>query len=118
MDTLLFIYNADNGFGNALLDFGRKYIQPSSYDCQLCMLSYGPLGVKKEWEQFIGTLPFKTVFLHRNEFLEQYTHIDVSLPAVVQLKENNGYRILIDATEFKRIDSLESLIDKIIQVTK
>jgi len=59
---LLFIYNADSGIANALIDQGKKYLTPSEYACQLCMVSYGPLGMRKDWKKFVKRLPYEIVF--------------------------------------------------------
>lgn len=63
---IIFVYNADGGIGNALLDYGKKYIQPDKYDCQLCMVTYGALGMKKDWKIFTSSLSYQVKFLHRD----------------------------------------------------
>jgi len=108
--TLLFVYNANSGPGNALLDYGKKYLAPSKYDCQLCMLSYGPFGMKKEWRQFTSDLPYLTEFLHKDELKNGYPDVDVELPAIVLVdKSNKKPEILISSHQFSRITGLSGL---------
>ena len=106
---LLFAYNADSGLGNALVDYGKKYLQPSKYDCQLCMVTYGPFGMKSDWKKFVKTLPAPAVFLHKDELRDKYPAIDIALPAVVTVKAGKLDRVLLDRSEFQNISSLDDL---------
>lgn len=105
---LLFVYNADSGVANQLIDYGKKYIAPSKFDCQLCMVSYGAFGMKRDWKKFIGLLPFRTVFLHRDEFEKTYPNNKFSYPAVIQ-KYGSKMKLLITSQDFDSIKDLETL---------
>ena len=37
---LIFIYNAKSGIVNEFLDFAHKIASPSTYNCNLCAISY------------------------------------------------------------------------------
>ncbi len=113
---LLFIYNANSGAMNGLLDYGKKYLNPSEYDCQLCMLSYGPFGMKKDWKKFTSSLPYPVNFLHIDELKSQYSFIKTNFPALVLLSENQQYSVLIDSNEFKDIQTLDDLKKKVVTV--
>jgi len=106
--NIIFVYNAKSGIANALLDYGKKYIQPDKYDCQLCMVTYGVFGMKKDWKDFVKSLPYPTRFLHKDEFLKQYDNTDITFPTVL-LSENRQLRVLISAKDFADIKTLESL---------
>lgn len=108
MKQLLFIYNADSGKGNALLDYGKKYITPNRYDCQLCMVSYGPFGMKQDWKSFVADLPLDVVFLHRNEYTQKYPKSDISLPALIY-EADDQHQVLMQADDFDTINSLDDL---------
>lgn len=113
---ILFIYNADSGFGNMLLDYGKKYISPETYECNLCMVTYGAFGMKREWKAFVQQLPYDVVFLHRDELRSAYPFIKVSYPAAVIVNEKtNTYETLINAKEFDTISSLSMLQEKILK---
>lgn len=107
-DTLLFIYNAESGLANALLDYGKKYVAPSKYDCQLCMLSYGPFGIKQDWKKFTKELPYNVKFLHKDELNAQYPDVKTTFPAVVRI-QNNTSKTLLNGKDFKAIQSLDEL---------
>ncbi|MDX1335126.1 MAG: hypothetical protein R3312_05025, partial [Gammaproteobacteria bacterium] len=83
---LLFVYNADSGLFNTLGDIGHKIFSPETYSCNLCAISHGYFSEKKEWRQFIESLPVSCEFLHRDEFLRIYPHIQSDLPAVFRLE--------------------------------
>ena len=105
---IIFVYNAESGIANALLDYGKKYIQPDKYDCQLCMVTYGALGMKKDWKGFVKSLPYPTRFLHKDEFLKQYRNKEITFPTVL-LQKDNQLKVLLGAKDFANINNLESL---------
>lgn len=108
--TLLFVYNADSGMINGLIDMGRKYLQPKKYECQLCMVTYGLFGKKKEWRAFVDMLPYRVEFLHRDELTQKQISWlkSQSLPAVLRLSKSKS-EVLINGDEFRDIDSLAAL---------
>lgn len=111
MNKLIFVYNANSGLGNALLDYGKKYVQPQKYDCQLCMVTYGPFGMKKDWREFVRLLPYDVYFLHKNEYEKKYPENKITYPAVLEIK---GHDVLvkIKTEEFDSIKSLDDLMQK------
>jgi hypothetical protein len=78
---LLFVYNADSGVLNALKDLWIKTVTPERYDCQLCAVTYGLTGMKREWREFVKHLGTPVEFLHRDELVARYGPTDVTLPA-------------------------------------
>lgn len=63
---VVFVYNADAGLANALLDWGHKIISPATYACSLCGVTYGHLGMKREWRDFIASLGADVQFTYRD----------------------------------------------------
>ncbi len=104
---IIFVYNANGGAYNSLLDYGKKYITPSKYDCELCMVSYGPFGMKKDWKQFTQKLGSPVVFLHKDEFAKRYT-VKTSYPAMIK-RTNGKYKVLLDKKDFQKIKTLDDL---------
>lgn len=49
---LIFVYNAESGKLNALLDIAHKVIKPETYQCFLCALTHDALSEKKAWSDF------------------------------------------------------------------
>ena len=61
---LIFVYNAKRGIDNKVLDFLHKSLSPSTYQCELCAMTYVHLSMKKEWKSFIESLPISVMFYY------------------------------------------------------
>lgn len=112
MSDLLFVYNADSGLANALLDTGRRIFKPDEYPCSLCKVTYGPFGMKRDWKRFTDGLPYKTQFLHKDELPAKYQMVQLKFPCVLLVKESEIVT-LVSASEFAGIKDLDSLIDTV-----
>lgn len=88
--ALVFVYNANSGLLNALLDLGHKVVSPRTYPCRLCALTYGGLGMRREWREFTEQLGRPVAFLHADELADRYGLTGVALPAVF---EERGSRL-------------------------
>ena len=109
LNQLLFVYNADSSVFAQVSDYAHKLIFPQTYQCSLCKITYGNLGMKKEWKVFIEQLPYKAIFLHRDEFFSQYPKLkDETLPAVFQLK-NGTLSELVTSKEINQRKTIEEL---------
>ena len=107
---LIFIYNADSGLINALLDYGKKYIQPDKYECQLCAVTYGPFGMKNDWKKFFKQLHTDVEFLHRDEYVAAHPDSTIDqYPTMLGIDNAGEHKILISKTDFEKIKSLEDL---------
>lgn len=109
--TLLFIYNANSGTLNGLIDLMHKSISPKTYACDLCTITYDVKGMLPTWKAYINTLPYKILFLHKDELKKEYPFITTALPAIL-LWHNTAFQILISRNDFKEIKSLDMLIQK------
>ena len=107
-EELVFVYNADSGIFNALMDSLHKIFSPSTYDCNLCAITYSAVRMKREWKSFIDGLPVPVHFLHKDELKKQFNRDDLSLPSVLVLRENS-LEVLIEAREINQVWSLEQL---------
>ena len=107
MEKLLFVYNADSTLPAAVKDFFIKLIAPRRYACNLCMVTYGVLRMKREWKDFIESSPREADFLHRDEFRDRY-HDDTPLPAAFWL-DGETPRLLISAEEMNRLHTVSEL---------
>ena len=105
-DELIFVYNANSSLFSTVTDFAHKILSPSTYQCQLCALTYGNFTMKQEWKSFIESLSLTTSFLHNDEFEKQYK-MNAALPAVF-LSKANSINELITKQE---IESCQSLAD-------
>ncbi len=106
---LVFIYNADSGFLNAVLDSVRKTVSPSSYPCSLCAITYGLVRMEPVWKRYLDQLPIKTIFLHRDEVSAVYPEMQLQLPTIL-LDRDDVIKILVAAPELDQMKSVDTLI--------
>jgi len=108
---LIFVYNANSGVVNSLLDAAHKLISPTSYKCDLCTLTFGAATVKAEWKNFVKDLPVSTEFLHIDEFNKKYPSLigKYEFPIVLMQKEEN-YQVFITSQEFSGYQDLGALM--------
>ncbi|MGB7873936.1 MAG: hypothetical protein WBL25_06095 [Anaerolineales bacterium] len=108
MDKLIFVYNADSGILNSLKDWMHKFISPETYACSLCALTYGNLGMRRPWREFIKELGYEVEFLHRDELAEPYGIQDALLPAAF-IQQNGKLRLWIKSETMEACESLDDL---------
>ncbi len=106
--AVVFIYNADGGLFSALSDVAHRSFSPKTYQCNLCKITYGLLGMRKEWKRYLEELGEELEFLHRDELAGRFPDLTVSLPAVV-LAEGNSARVLVEASAINACSSVEDL---------
>ncbi|MHB8741800.1 MAG: hypothetical protein ACYC9L_01630 [Sulfuricaulis sp.] len=106
--TLVFVYNADSGLANTLLDICHKIVSPQTYNCNLCLLTHATLNMRREWKEFVEQLGVSVEFLHRDELSRQYEIHDVALPAVFR-KTDGRLQELIDRDQIDDCHSLDEL---------
>lgn len=109
---LLFVYNADSGFGNILRDTLIKIFRPESYPCNLCRITYGNFGMKRAWRSFIETSGLHARFVHRDEFHAEFPGLDPALPTLL-IRNGKSVSILITAKEMNAIRNIPELIRRI-----
>ncbi len=107
---LVFVYNADSGFINTLIDIGHKAISPQTYECNLCGLTFGLIGEHKQWKKFREESNTEMEFLHRDEF-EPKSARKFEYPVI--LKENNDLSVMISQAELNEIQTLDELISQV-----
>jgi len=105
---LIFVYNADGGIFNRLSDAAHKIISPATYACNLCAITHGNFGMKKEWKTFLETLNAAPEFLHADEFERKYRNGKIELPAIFKL-ENGGVILLVNAQTINECRSIGDL---------
>jgi len=114
--NLIFVYNADSGVFNTLSDIAHKLFSPSTYQCNLCNLTHGYFQAHEEWTTFLDDLDAEIEFLHRNEFIQQYSlnqNIkDAELPAIF-VKNKNELKLWIDKKVINEMSSTDDLMETI-----
>ncbi len=107
---LVFVYNAGSDFFSSLTDFAHKLLSPSTYQCQLCALTYDNFSMNKEWKTYIENLDVKVVFLYKDEFTDKYK-IQAELPAVYI--DENGLEEFLSKASIEQSKTLQELKDLI-----
>lgn len=72
LQELWFVYNADSGLGNTLLDGAHKVLSPATYACKLCQLTHGAFTERKAWKDFRQSHTLPMHFLHKDEFRKEF----------------------------------------------
>lgn len=103
---LIFVYNADSGAVNTLLDSAHKILSPSTYQCQLCQLTYGVFKENEAWKDFRQALSEEVVFLHRDEFEQQYPD-RFSYPVLLRVGEGKLKELLPAETINTATDTMD-----------
>jgi len=104
---LIFVYNADSGMLNKLIDIGHKIVSPETYSCNLCNLTFGNFSENQKWKEFRENSEIDMEFLHRDEFKEKYG-IEIPCPAI--LKGGNPPEIAIPKEKLEEFKNLDELI--------
>ena len=106
--VLVFVYNADSGLVNTLLDIGHKIVSPQTYSCNLCAITHSTFKMRDEWKQFVEQLGCPVEFLHRDELKNKYGLEGIPLPVIFR-KTDAGLREFIGCEEINRCHSLAEL---------
>jgi hypothetical protein len=112
---LIFVYNANGGLLNSLLDAGHKMLSPDTYACSLCALTYGSFTERAEWKEFRESSANQFTFLHKDEFESRFEG-EFSYPVV--LRNGDPMEPLVSTEEINALGSLEHLIDIISERTR
>lgn len=105
---VIFVYNANSGLASVVKDFWKKILRPSSYDCNLCMQTFGIFGVKKDWKKFIQDLNIETEFLHKDEFEKKFEITNANYPSAY-IENNGNLSLFITVEEMNTVKSLEEM---------
>ena len=107
---LIFVYNADSGLMNTLMDIGHKAISPQTYECNLCGLTFGLFTEHQQWKEFRKASDKDMEFLHRDEFEQKYGR-QFEYPVI--LKQDEDLKVAISKAELNKIKTLDELISQV-----
>ena len=110
-NKLTFVYNADSSVFAQVSDAIKKITTPDKYQCNLCMVTYGAVSMKDEWKEFLDTLPFEKLFLHRDEFHKKFPELEnIELP-IVLISNSKKPEVLLSAKNINDQKNLQELIN-------
>jgi hypothetical protein len=110
---LIFVYAADSGAVNTLLDIAHKVVSPKTYSCNLCGLTHGIFRQREEWKGFLEKVPVPCEFLHRDELARKYPDVKAELPVIFVTGEEGTLSVLMSAAEINRCKTTAELIAEI-----
>ena len=109
---IVFVYNADGTISGKAKDLVHRIVRPSTYDCQLCAVTFGFAGLKSKWRDFILSIDATVAFLHRDELGDDHSSIvGHGLPGAWQRTGGGAWQVLIDSPTMRSCDSLDELIE-------
>ena len=106
---LIFIYNAKSGLVNQFLDFSHKIVSPSTYNCNLCAISYGNFLMKKKWSNYISSLPVKSTFTYKDK-VSKYGYDNIELPSII-FRNDSRSGVIISNDKINNLKNIEQLIE-------
>jgi hypothetical protein len=107
-DRLIFVYNADGGIAQGILDSVHKTLSPSTYACSLCALTYGAFTMDRRWRAWLKVLPMPAIFYHKDDT----PYRDFALP-VVLAERGGAVDILVSADRLNQLDDVDALVAEI-----
>ncbi|MFT5751682.1 MAG: hypothetical protein ACI828_001420 [Flavobacteriales bacterium] len=112
---LIFVYNAQSGKINALLDAAHKVVSPSTYRCALCALTFGSFRENEVWKDFRERSKVPMEFYHKDEFKKAFASkwLPKYIYPILLVQNENGLEIGISAERFTEIDTLDMLVDTV-----
>lgn len=115
LQKLIFVYNADSGLRNLIVDSAHKILSPSTYECNLCEITFGAFTENSVWKKFRSKSNVEMEFLHKDEFRKQYASKfghKFTFPIVIAETEND-LEVLINTEEVNALSDVKQLIDLI-----
>ncbi|MEO9746092.1 MAG: hypothetical protein ABJF89_10355 [Parasphingorhabdus sp.] len=115
IDSLIIVYNADEGWASSLMDAVHKIVRPETYACSLCMISYGAVSMRKPWRKYLDGLPHDVQFYHRQDFSRAYPPErfpivkTLDLPAIM-VDVAGDLQILLSSDQLALLADVEDLI--------
>lgn len=115
LQKLIFIYNADAGLQNMIMDSAHKIFSPDTYECSLCNITYGVFTENSVWKKFRKATDIKMEFLHKDEFAKTYASkfgYKFTFPIVLHESEK-GLEVFVKTEELDKLENSEELIQLI-----
>jgi len=106
---LIFIYNAKSGIVNEFLDFAHKIVSPSTYNCNLCAISYGNFTMKKKWSDYISSLPVRSTFTYKDK-VSEYGYDNIKLPSII-FQDKSKSKVIVLSEEINKLKKIDQLIN-------
>lgn len=113
--ALIFVYNANAGVNNSLLDSVHKILSPKTYECRLCELTFGIVSENRKWKKFRKESDIEMIFFHKDEYKRKFKSKFEKLYdlPVILYQDNYDLSLMIGKDELNQIEDVDTLIHKI-----
>ncbi len=106
---LVLVYNAEAGIAAGILDSVHKVVSPGTYPCSLCAVTYGLVGMRREWRDWLASLAIPAVFHHRRDFRAAWpAAADWPLP-LVALARGDRLQLLLGEAALAALPDIAAL---------
>jgi len=112
MSKLLFVYNANSGIDNMVLDVVLKLFRPETYACNLCAITYNTFSENKKWKAFRQQNIVEMDFLHTDEFEAKYKDSLFTYPIILK-EDNNTLQPFLKTNTINKLKTVDDLINAI-----
>jgi len=97
------------------MDGAHKIVSPSTYDCNLCAITFGKFTEDELWKAFRENTAVTMEFLYKDKFLQKYDTSNLqplSFPAIL-LETATNLELSISSEILNEMTSSEALIKEI-----
>ncbi|MEP3998910.1 MAG: hypothetical protein ABJM12_00795 [Ekhidna sp.] len=99
-----------------MLDFAHKILNPATYDCKLCSLTFGNFTENKQWKTFRESLlaiGYELEFLHKDEFLKNYQSKfgHAFTYPIILVETQYELEVLLSTEKLNAMETVEELVD-------
>lgn len=115
MEKLIFVYNADSGWHNSVMDSLHKVVSPKTYACSLCAITFGVFLENEIWKNFREKSAIEMEFLHKDEFVKKnnaYNLPSIEYPLILK-RTKAEVQSFITAEEIYGLKEAQDLINVI-----
>lgn len=109
---LIFVYNADVGLRNKVIDSVHKLVSPHTYECNLCDITYGVFTENRDWKRFREAKGIAMEFLHKDEFRKTYASkfgSKFTYPVVLAATDD-AFELFIDTETLNGLEGSKALM--------
>ncbi len=109
---LIFVYNSTLNPASLAADFIHGIFPQQDPKCSLCNLTYSLVFQKREWKDFVETLPCTTSFMLRDMFVMKYGKEYKGIFPAVFIQQNLSspkIECIITAEQINAVKSLDEL---------
>jgi len=97
------------------MDGAHKIVSPSTYDCNLCAITFGNFAEDELWKEFRENTHVRMEFIYRDKFLQNYYSENLrslTFPTIL-IETGTNLELFISSEALNEMTTSEALIEKI-----